>query len=107
MVAGAVLLGGAIVWALLVFGIARRYAFTRRQARWWTVMGFFFGPAGVLVLVALREWPARVACGSCGAMRLVDRECCGNCEAGWAPRAPAGTEIFDEVGAREAVGVDR
>jgi hypothetical protein len=107
MVAGATLLVGAVAWAVVMAGIARRYGFTRRQARWWTVVGFFFGPAGVLTLVALREWPARVACGSCGAMRLVDRERCGNCEAGWAPRAAAGTEIFDEAVAKEPVAADR
>jgi hypothetical protein len=104
---GVVLLVGAVAWAVVMAWIARRYGFTKRQTRWWTVIGFFSGPVGVLALVALREWPARVACGSCGAMRLADGERCGNCEADWAPPAPAGTEIFDEAGAREAVAADR
>ena len=93
---GVVLLVGAVCWASVVFGIARRYAFTRHQAWWWAIGGFFFGPAGLLTLLALREWPARVACAACGRKRLVDRWQCEHCGADFPPPAPTGTEIFDE-----------
>ncbi len=60
----AILLVGAVIWAAVVFGIARRYAFSRKQTFGWTVGGLLLGPVGLLTLLALREWPARLACAS-------------------------------------------
>jgi hypothetical protein len=105
--AGVVLLVGAVFWASLVFGIARRYAFTRRQAWWWAIGGFFFGPAGLLTLLALREWPARVPCAACGRKRLVERRQCEHCGAAFAPPKPTGTELFDEQEGVDAVADQR
>ncbi|MBN1346168.1 MAG: hypothetical protein JXQ73_26000 [Phycisphaerae bacterium] len=105
-IGGVVLVVGAAVCALVVLGIARRYAFTRRQTWGWAIAGFVLGPAGVLTLLALREWPARIACVSCGCMRVVDQEQCGRCGAAFPPPAPTGTELFDEAGMRAtAVGI--
>ena len=101
--AGVVLLVGAVFWASVVFGIARRYAFSRRQTWWWAVGGFILGPAGLLTLLVLREWPARLPCATCGRKRLVDRQQCEHCGAAFPPPAPTGTEIFDEPEGVDAV----
>ena len=90
-----VLLVEAALWSAVVYGIARRYRFAPREAAWWMAMGFAFGPAGLLTMLALREWPARAACASCGQMRLVDREHCDHCHAPWPPARCGETEIFD------------
>jgi hypothetical protein len=75
--------------------LARRNAWGR-GARWgWTTFNFLVGPAGLLLLWALRDWPARVPCPACGRKRVVDREHCAHCRAAFPPRAPDGTEIFE------------
>lgn len=93
-----VLVIGAVLWAVAVYAIARRYRFTRRERTWWMALGFVFGPAGLLLMLSLREWPARLACVSCGKMRMVDREHCGNCGAPWPPARCGDTEIDPHSG---------
>jgi hypothetical protein len=97
--AGAILIVGAVLSAVVVFIIARRYTFSRRQTLGWALAGLVLGPAGILTLLALREWPARVVCPSCGRMRVVDREACWHCSATFPPPPSAATDIFDEPGA--------
>jgi hypothetical protein len=93
-----VLLVSAVVWAAIVYVIARRHSFSKRQAFWWMLGGFLLGPAGLLTLLVLREWPVHVSCASCGRKRLVDRERCEHCGASFPPMEPTGIEIFDEQG---------
>ena len=88
---------GAVIWALAVFVLARRYAFGWRAVIWWTVGGLLLGPAGLLTLLALREWPARITCESCGRKRLVDRASCEHCGEAFPPCKPTGIEIFDSI----------
>ncbi len=90
-----ILIVGAVLWALLAFGITRRYLITRRQTWGWAVAGFVLGPVGVITLLILRDWPARVTCASCGRMRVVDQDRCGHCGAAFPPSAPTGRELFD------------
>ncbi len=99
-----VLLASAVVWAAIVYVITRRYSFSKRQAFWWMLGGFLLGPAGVLTMLALREWPVHVGCASCGRKRLVDRERCEYCGTPFPPMPPTGIEIFDEPEAVAARG---
>jgi len=87
---------GAVFWTLVMYGLARRYGFTRRQTIGWAIAGVLLGPAGLVTMLVLRDWPARVACSSCGRKRLVDRERCEHCGATFTKPEPTGTEIFDE-----------
>jgi hypothetical protein len=89
------LLGSAIVCAVIVAVIARRYAFGRRQLRWWVAGGFLGGPAVLLALIALHEWPARETCPACGKKRVVNRAECEHCGKEFALPVHDGTEIFD------------
>jgi hypothetical protein len=87
--------------ALICFAVARRYAFSRGRCAAWALCGFVFGVAGLLLLLSVQDWPARVACPACGKGRLVTRDACEHCGAAHAPPAADGTEIFEEVAARE------
>jgi hypothetical protein len=86
----------AVACALACLVLARRYWFSRARCIGWTVCGFLFGPTGLLLMLALQEWPARLPCASCRQARLVDRDRCEHCGAAHAAPAADGTEIFDE-----------
>ena len=58
-----------------------------------------FGPAGLLLMLAIQQWPARIPCPACGRPRVVDRERCEHCGAPHAAPAQDGTEIFEETAA--------
>jgi hypothetical protein len=85
----------AVVCALACFLWARRYSFARAQCLGWSVCGLLFGPLGLLLMLALEEWPARIACPACRQPRRVDRDRCEHCGAAHALPARDGTEIFE------------
>jgi hypothetical protein len=91
----------AVLCALVCFLLARRHAFSRGRCIGWSVCGLLFGPIGLLLMVALQEWPARIACHRCGKARLVTSDHCENCGAAHAAPAPDGTEIFDRAPASQ------
>jgi hypothetical protein len=92
----ALTLVSATACALVCFLLARRYAFSRARRVGWALCGFLFGPAGLLLMLCLQEWPARVACPSCRKARVVTRDTCEHCGALHAAPAPDGTEVFEE-----------
>lgn len=84
-----------ILAAILAWLIGRRCAFSRR-GRWaWTVGTFWLGLLGVLLLLSLRDWPARVVCAHCGRLRVVNRDRCEHCGAEFPSLPRDGTEILD------------
>jgi hypothetical protein len=89
----------AVASALGCFLVARRHAYARGHVARWTVVGFLFGWVGFVLMLAIQEWPARVACPSCRKPRVVTREACEHCGASHAVPAPDGTEIFEPIGA--------
>jgi hypothetical protein len=89
----------SVACALACFLLARRYAFSGVRCLGWALCGLLFGWVGLVLMLALQEWPARVRCPSCGRGRLVDRERCEHCGAPHAPPARDGTEIFEESAA--------
>lgn len=80
---------------LLVITIARRCAFSRRGTTAWIIESVLLGPSAVLLLLALREWPAREGCPTCKRKRVVDRELCEHCGAPWPAPEHGATEIFE------------
>jgi hypothetical protein len=76
--------------------LARRYAFSRRNCTAWALVGLFFGWVGLVLLLELREWPARSACPKCRKLRIVTGNTCEHCGAPHLVPAPDGTEIFEE-----------
>jgi hypothetical protein len=92
---GLVLLSAAAC-ATGCFLLARRYAFSTAHRIGWSLVGFFFGWAGLVLMIVLQDWPARVACPKCRIFRVVTREECEHCGALHIAPAPDGTEIFAE-----------
>src|SRR5262249_49149420 len=93
----ALVLLSAVVCALVCFVLARRHSFSLARRLGWGLGGLVFGPTGLLLMLALEEWPARIACPSCRPPGRGggDRESCEHCGAAHAPPAPDGTEIFE------------
>jgi hypothetical protein len=85
----------AVTCALGCFLLARRHAFSRPRCVGWTLCGFLWGPTGLLLLLALQEWPACIACPNCRKPRLVTRDTCEHCGAAHALPTQDGTEIFE------------
>ena len=83
--------------ALGCFWLARRYAFSRARCIGWAMLGFFFGWAGLVLMLALQEWPARVPCPKCRTPRVVTRDLCEHCGAPHATPEPDGSEIFESA----------
>jgi hypothetical protein len=95
----ALILLSSLAGAQVCFLLARRYAFSRVRRLGWSLCGLLFGPAGLLLLLALQEWPARIACPRCRKLRVVTRDTCEHCGAPHATPAPDGTEIFEPTAA--------
>jgi hypothetical protein len=92
----------AAACALGCFLQARRYSFSGARRLGWALCGFLFGPTGLVLMLALQEWPARLACPSCRQPRRVDRERCEHCGAAHARPVPDGTEIFETAATADA-----
>jgi hypothetical protein len=86
--------------ALGCFLLARRHAFSRARCAGWLLAGLLFGWVGLVLMLALLDWPARVRCPSCGRPRRVDRDLCEHCGSAHAAPARDGTEVFEESAAR-------
>jgi hypothetical protein len=85
----------ALVWAMTCFLLARRYSFSRGGRLAWALCGLLFGPAGPLLMLAVQDWPARIACPGCHRPRVVTRDTCEHCGAPHALPRPDGTEIIE------------
>ncbi len=85
-----------LIAAALAWLICRRCGDERRGQAVWAFAVLWLGLYGVLLLLALRAWPARVACPNCGRLRVVDRNTCEYCGARFARPLRDGTEIFEE-----------
>jgi hypothetical protein len=97
------LLLSGIVSAVVCLLLARRFAFFGTRCGGWTLMGFCFGWMGLLLMLAIQEWPARVVCPKCGKLRVVTRRMCEHCGADHAMPATDGTEIFEPEGTAAAL----
>jgi hypothetical protein len=95
----ALMLLAAVASGLVCFLLARRHAFSRVRCMGWALCGLLWGPTGLLLLLALQEWPARIACPKCRKPRVVTRDTCEHCGAAHAAPVPDGTEIFEEIAA--------
>jgi hypothetical protein len=91
----ALMLLSAGVCALVCFLLARRYAFSRARCIGWALCGLVWGPNGLLLMLAVQEWPARIICRSCRKPRVVTRDTCEHCGALHAAPPADGTEIFE------------
>jgi hypothetical protein len=89
----------ALASGLACFLLPRRYAFSRTRRIGWAVCGLLFGPTGLLLMIALLEWPTQITCPRCRKFRVITRDTCEHCGAAHAVPAPDGTEIFEPTAA--------
>jgi hypothetical protein len=101
----ALMLLSAAVCALIGLLLARRYAFSRVRSIGWSLCGLLWGPIGLLLMLALQEWPARIVCPGCRKPRVVTRDTCEHCGAAHAAPEPDGTEIFEPTAATPCVAL--
>ena len=94
-----------LIAAALSWPITRRLGDNRRGQIAWAFGIFWLGWYGVLLLLALRPWPARIPCPNCNRLRVVDRESCEHCGAVWARPLRDGTEIFDTASREVAAAI--
>src|SRR5262249_37661639 len=57
--------------ALGCFVLARRHAFSRAGCIGWALGGLFFGWVGLLVMLPVQEWPAKITCHNFRILRAV------------------------------------
>jgi hypothetical protein len=95
----ALMVCSAAVSGLVCFLLARRFAFSRMWCLGWLLAGFLGGATALLLMLALHEWPARIACPKCRQPRVVTRDTCEHCGALHAAPVPDGTEIFEPTAA--------
>jgi hypothetical protein len=91
----ALILLSALACAVLCFLLARRHSFSRAGRIGWGLCGLLLGPVGLLLMLAIQQWPARVICPACRRPRVVTRDTCEHCGAAQALPTPDGTEIFE------------
>jgi hypothetical protein len=101
----ALMLLSALACAALCFLLARRYSFSRAGRLGWALCGLLFGLAGLLLMLAVQQWPARVTCPACRRPRVVTRDTCEHCGAPHALPTADGTEIFEPQAATPAVAL--
>jgi hypothetical protein len=77
--------------------LGRRYVFSPGRCMCWALVGFFFGWVGLVLMLVVQEWPARIGCAECRKPRVVTRDTCEHCDAAHAMPAPDGTEIFESA----------
>jgi hypothetical protein len=94
----ALMLLAALFSGLACFLLPRWYAFSQARRIGWGCCGLLFGPTGLLLMLALLDWPAQIACPKCRKPRVVTRDTCEHCGAAHTAPAPDGTEIFEPAG---------
>jgi hypothetical protein len=96
----ALMMLSAVVCTIICLVLARRHAFSTARIVGWSLLGFAFGWVGLALMLAVQEWPARIACHKCHKLRVVTRDRCEHCGALHATPAPDGTEIIEPLEVR-------
>lgn len=86
----------SLLCAVLALFVARRCAMSRRTQWSWALGVFALGAFGLLMMLAMLGWPARVDCPSCHRKRVVERDNCEHCGASFPEPVQDGTEIFSD-----------
>jgi hypothetical protein len=79
------------------YWLARRQAFPLLRSVGWALLGFFFGWAGLALMLVIHDRPARVVCPKCHSLRVVNRDTCDHCVSVHAAPSLDGTEIFESA----------
>jgi hypothetical protein len=91
--------GSAVACAVVTLLLGRRCGFSAIKSIGWSAANLMLGPAGIVVMLGLNEWPARETCAACGRKRAVPRRLCPHCQAPLPPAPRDGREIFEPADA--------
>lgn len=83
-----------ILCAVFAIVRGRSYLLPGGELAGWAVLVFLGGIGGLLVFLAVKEWPARATCSSCAKKRMVPLDVCEHCGSPWEKPKRDGTEIF-------------
>jgi hypothetical protein len=98
------MIASALCCAVLAILLARRCGVHAAKTVGWAATGLLLGPAGLVVLLGIHEWPAREVCAACGRKRISARATCGRCAAASPPAPFDGREIFEPAGVLQSAG---
>jgi hypothetical protein len=91
----ALMLLASVGSAFVCIMLPRRHTWSLARRVGWGCGGLLFGPTGLLLMIALLEWPAQVACPKCHKVRAVTRDTCEHCGAAHATPVADGTEVIE------------
>ncbi len=85
----------ALLLAAIAWFWARAAQIPAPSAGAWTAFVFFFGLGGFITFRLVAAWPMLAPCPRCRRPRLIERENCAHCGAGWPQPQLSGSEVFD------------
>jgi hypothetical protein len=94
----------SVLCGVVSFFLGRRLGFGFGKTAIWAALNLLLGPAGVVTMLSLYEWPARELCATCGRQRFVGRRECVHCGGVLSPPALDGRELFEPEDAFQPVG---
>jgi hypothetical protein len=80
----------------VAYFVARRAGLNRSAMVGWMVTTLLLGLSGLLLLLALREWPTLLSCPQCRKKRSIERDLCEHCGAAFPAPPQDETAIFEE-----------
>jgi hypothetical protein len=98
------MLASSLICGAATLFLSRRLGFGIEKTAAWTIANMLLGPAGVVVILSLNDWPARETCTTCGRKRLIGRRKCSCCNAPLSPPSLDGREIFEPDASLQLVG---
>ena len=87
----------AAVSAAIAFWLLRRAGERRPWTIFWLITVLLLGISGVLLMLAMRQWPPRVRCGHCGRKSVTTGFSCQHCGTAFPIPDPGAIGIRDDM----------
>ena len=86
----------AAISAAVAFWLLRRAGERRGWTVFWLITVLLLGISGVLLMLAMRQWPPRVRCGNCGRKSVTTGFACQHCGTAFPIPDPGAIGIWDD-----------
>jgi len=90
-------IASAVLGAAIAIWLLRRYSERRGWIVFWATICAILGVGGVLLLLAVRDWPPRIVCPACQRRTVASRFACQWCHQPYPRPNPGDIAIFDAV----------
>ena len=87
----------AAISAAIAFWLLRRSGERRGWSVFWLITVLLLGISGVLLMLAMRQWPPRVRCGHCGRKSVTGGFACQHCGTAFPIPDPGAIGIRDDM----------